>query len=292
VAMTANKRYEDVVRDQLVKLGWIEGRNLQFDYRPTEGDYSNLRSNVKELIQLRPDVIIAGNTLGVAAWLQETSTIPIVFTGLSDPVGSGFISSLAHPGGNVTGLIANEPSLTGKWLQLLKELAPQTVRAIAAFNPSTTAGKGSFFLPTFNESARAVGLEPLAAPIETSADIEPVLKRAASGPQAGIILLPSPFIFAFRAEIASAAIRNQLPTVGPYPETTVAGGLASYGTTIEEGYRAAVGYVDRILRGEKPADLPVQTPTKFELTINLKTARALRLEISPVLLGRADRVIE
>jgi putative ABC transport system substrate-binding protein len=188
--------------------------------------------------------------------------------------------------------LANEASLVGKSLQLLKELAPQTVRAIAVFNPATTPGQASPYVQSFNEAARAIGLEPIAAPIETSADIDAVFEKVTSGPQAGGVLLPSPFLFTHRAEIASAAIRNQLPVVGAYPDMVSAGGLASYGTNQELGYRVVAGYVDRILRGEKPADLPVQTPTSFELIINVNTARALGLEISPMLLNRADRVIE
>jgi putative tryptophan/tyrosine transport system substrate-binding protein len=279
-------------RDQLMNLGWIEGRNLRLDYRGAEGDLNKANIYAKELVNLKPDVILATTSTYVAALLQETSTIPIVFSGPSDPVGSGFVSSLRRPGGNVTGFLANEPSLTGKWLQLLRKLAPHTIRAIVAFNPPTTPGKGAFFLPSFYEGAREVGFEPVTAPIETFADIDPVLEKVRSGSQAGVVLLPSPFIFLHRADIAAAAIRNRLPLVGPYPETTLAGGLASYGTTLEIGFRAAAGNADRILRGEKPADLPVQTPTKFELSINLKTAKALGLEVSPALLARADEVIE
>jgi putative ABC transport system substrate-binding protein len=293
VAMIANRKVlVDTVRDELAQLGWIEGRNLRLDYRMTDGALSNAEGYAKELLQLKPDVIMAPSSATVSAWLQETRTTPIVFGGVSDPVGSGFVSSLARPGGNVTGFMIGEPSLAGKWLQLLRELAPQTVRAIAVVNPATTPLNGERFLLEFNEAARAIGLEPFAAPIAIPDDIEPTLEKVGSVPQSGIILIPSPFVASHAADIASAAIRRRLPVVGPYTDTTMAGALASYGAPQTRSLRAAAGYLDRILKGEKPADLPVQTLTKLDLSINLKTAKAIGLEVPSTLLARADEVIE
>jgi putative ABC transport system substrate-binding protein len=280
------------VQDQLAQLGWIVGHNLELDYRLTEGDQAQIGAYAVELVRHRPDAILAGSTAAVAALLRETRTIPVVFATVSDPVASGFVASLARPGGNATGFLTFEASMGGKWLQLLKELAPRVARVVAAYDPRTTAGGGSYFFGSFRDSAAILGLETLTAPVGSAKDIDAMLDGLADGPPTGLIVLPGPFAFAQRSLLASAALRRRLPVVHPYRDSAVAGGLASYGMDMLEEYRKAAIYIDRILRGETPAELPVQTPTRFELVINLKTAKAIGLEVPPTLLATADEVIE
>jgi putative ABC transport system substrate-binding protein len=278
------------VRDQLARLGWIEGRNLKLEYRLPLANSDQIISAVNELIALRPEVIVAGGTAAVADFQRVTNSIPIVFATVADPVGAGFVTSLAQPGGNITGFLSFESSITGKWIQLLKELSPQVTRAVAAYNPETTAA--SYFSGPFREFAHGLQLVPSTMEIHNSAEIEPAIERVAVESGGGAIFLPSPFVFDNRKAIASAAIKYGLPIISPFRESTVAGGLASYGSDQLGQYREAANYVDRILKGEKPADLPVQTPTKFDLVINLKTAKALGLTVPSTLLTRADEVIE
>ena len=280
------------VQEQLAQLGWIVGRNLQLDYRLTEGDPSKISTYATELVRERPDAILAGSTAAVAALLRETRTIPIVFATVSDPIASGFVTSLARPGGNATGFLTFEASMGGKWLQLLKELAPQITRAVAIYDPKTTARAGSYFFGSFQQGASTLAVEAATTPIRSAEEIDAIFEVLAEGKPTGLIVLPGPFVFAERSELAAAALRHRLPIVNPYRDSVLVGGLASYGMDMLDEYRKAAVYVDRILRGEAPSDLPVQTPTKFDLAINLKTAKALGLEMPPMLLARADEVIE
>ena len=280
------------VQQQLAQLGWTMGRNLQLDYRLTEGDQTKISRYATELVREGPDAILAGSTAAVTALLRETRTIPIVFATVSDPVASGFVTSLARPGGNATGFLTFEASMGGKWVQLLKELVPQITRAVAIYDPKTTAGAGSYFFGAFREGASRLAVEAVTTPIRSVEEIDAVFEALADGQPTGLIVLPGPFVFSQRSTLAAAAIRRRLPIINPYRDSALVGGLASYGMDMLDEYRKAAIYVDRILRGEAPADLPVQTPTKFELVINLKTGKALGLEIPPMLLARADKVIE
>jgi ABC-type uncharacterized transport system substrate-binding protein len=274
-------------------LGWIEGRNIQIDYRFATADVDRMRTFAKELVALQPDVLM-GHTTGVIAALQrETKTIPVVFVLVSDPVGSGFVESLARPGGNITGFINIEAPLSGKWIEILKEIVPRVTRAALMFNPAT-ASYIAFYQEPFETAARSSGIEPLTAPVQTAADIAHVFDSLGNRPDTGLVLAPDVFTNTkINLDlITSLAARTRLPTIYPYRYMVAAGGLISYGVDTTDLYRRAPAYVDRILKGAKPADLPVQLPTKFEMAVNLKTAKALGIEIPATLLGRADEVIE
>jgi putative ABC transport system substrate-binding protein len=277
----------------LTELGWIEGRNIQVDYRWAATDADLMRSFARELIDLKPDVIVGHSTPVVAALHRETSTIPIVFMNVSDPVGSQFITSLARPGGNITGFINLESSLGGKWIELLKEVAPGITRAGLLFNPQT-APQADYYRQPFEAAARSVGIEPFAAVVSSGVDIERVVASIAGGSSVGLAVMPD--IFSAEKQILDLIIslvsRHRVPTVFPYRYMAAAGGLISYGIDNSDLWRRTPSYVDRLLKGENPADLPVQLPTKFELAVNLKTAKALGLTIPPTLLARADEVIE
>jgi len=275
----------------LSELGWTDGRNLSLEQRWSGGDNNRLRSDARELASLRVDVVMAITTPAVAALKQEAPAIPVVFVAVSDPVGSGFIDSLPRPGGNITGFINLEGSLSGKWLELLKEIAPAVTHAGFIFNPEA-APFADYYLRAFEAAAPAAGVTPVAMPVHEAADIA----RAAAGLRGrgagGFIVMPDTFTTLHRAEIIAAAARERLPAVYPNGATARAGGLMGYGVDNVESVRSAAGYVDRILKGAKAADLPVQQPTKFELVINRKTARALGLDVPPTLLVRADEVVE
>jgi putative ABC transport system substrate-binding protein len=247
----------------------------------------------KELVALQPDVLL-GHTTGVIAALQrETKTIPIVFVIVSDPVGSGFVESLPRPGGNITGFINIEASLSGKWIEILKEIVPRVTRALLMFNPAT-ATYIAFYQQPFEAAARSSGIEPIAAPVSSAADIERVFDSLGHRPETGLVLPPDVFTTTKTnlELVTSLAARTRLPTIYPYRYMVAAGGLISYGIDTIDLYRRAPAYIDRILKGAKPADLPVQLPTKFEMAINLRTAKALGIDIPATLLGRADEVIE
>jgi putative ABC transport system substrate-binding protein len=280
-------------RAALGELGWIDGRNVQIDNRFAAADVDRMRIFAKELVALQPDVLL-GHTTGVVAALQrEAKTIPIVFVIVSDPVGSGFVESLPRPGGNITGFINIEASLSGKWIEMLKEIVPRITRAALMFNPAT-APYFAFYQEPFEVAARSNGIEPIAAPVHTAADVERVFDGLGNRPDTGLVLPPDVFTTtkANLELITSLAARTHLPTIYPYRYMVAAGGLISYGIDTIDLYRRAPAYVDRILKGAKPADLPVQLPTKFELAINLKAAKELGIDISATLLGRADEVIE
>jgi putative ABC transport system substrate-binding protein len=245
----------------------------------------------EELVALKPDVIIAQNTATTAAMLQQTRTIPIIFVVVTDPIGSGFVASLPHPGGNLTGFIDLEGSLGAKWPQLLKEIAPRVARVAFLFNPAM-APYAEYYLAPFNAAAASLAVEASAAPVHDASELESVIAAAARAGDGGLVVMPDAFTNVHRGEITSLALRYRLPAVYPYRSDVQLGGLLSYGNDPLDNYRRAATYADKILRGARPSELPVQTPVKFELIINLKTAKALGLEVPPTLIARADEVIE
>jgi putative tryptophan/tyrosine transport system substrate-binding protein len=273
----------------LQELGWTEGRNLQTEYRWAGAEPDRIQASAAELVALACEVIVARSTLVVEALLRETHSIPIVFTVVVDPVGSGFAASLARPGGNVTGFQNYEFTMTGKWLQILMEIAPQVRRVAFLYNP-ITAPPG--FLRSLNTVASSYSVQPIAAAVHDSGTIEAALAALAREPGGGLIVIPDIFNIANRALIIGLAAKGGLPAIYPSALHTKSGGLLSYGPDTPDLFRRAASYVDRILKGEKPAELPVQQPTKYELTINLKTAKALGIAIPPTLLAVADELIE
>jgi putative ABC transport system substrate-binding protein len=277
----------------LQDLGWIVGRNIAIDYRWAAADVGRMTTFAKELVALKPDLILAQTTPVVEALQRETKTIPIVFVVVSDPVGSGFVNSLPRPGGNITGFINVESSLSGKWIELLKEVVPHLSRAALLFNPET-ATFFNYFLQPFESAARASAIDPTTAPVHTPDDIERIFAELGARQDTGVVVLVDVFT-AKRSTldvIISAAARNRVPTIYPYRYMVAAGGLVSYGVDNTDLLRRAGDYVDRILKGAKPADLPVQLPTVFELAVNLKTAKSLGITIPGTVIARADEVIE
>jgi putative ABC transport system substrate-binding protein len=281
-----------VLEQGLQELGWSAGRNLQIDYRWTGGDATRMPILAKELADSSPDLIVARGTPVVLALLRQTRAIPIVFVSVSDPVGDRLVASLPRPGGNVTGFTNFEASMGGKWVEMLKELAPGVARAAFLFNPQTAPGGGTFFLGSFEAGARRLGVEPVVLRAGGAAEIEAALSALGEHAGSGLIVMPDVSMLAHRELITTLAARHRIPAVYPFRYYAALGGLMSYGTDITDLYHRAAPYLDRILKGEKPADLPVQAPTKFELVINLNSAKALRLAVPRTLLVRADEVIE
>jgi putative tryptophan/tyrosine transport system substrate-binding protein len=280
------------LREGLEKLGWTEGRNIRIDTRwTTTGDVESMQRFTKELVALQPDLTVTQSTPITATLLQVTRTIPIVFALVADPVGSGFVASFAKPGGNVTGFVTIEPTMAGKWLELLKEIAPRVARVAFLFNPAT-ATYFEYWLNPFKAAAVSFAVEAIPAPVRDSSELDTVIAEQARAPNGGLVVMPDTFTDTHRVEITSLAARYRLPAVYPYRQFTAVGGLLSYGDDLIDNFRRAPTYVDRILKGEKPSELPVQAPVKFDLVINLKTAKALGLEIPSSLLGIADEVIE
>jgi len=274
---------------ELQELGWSDGRNLRIDTRWATAD--DIRKHAAELVALAPDVLVAGTgTATVAPLLQATRTIPIVFAIVIDPVGAGFVASLAKPGGNATGFTVYEYSMSGKWLELLKEIAPNVTRVAVLRDPAIASGIGQFGAVQIVAPSLGVVLSPV--DVRDAGEIERAIAAFASGLNGGLIVTASPLAGVHRNLIATLAARHKLPAIYPARFYATAGGLISYGPDYPDQFRRAAGYVDRILKGEKPAELPVQTPTKYELVINLKTAKALGLAMPPAVLGRADEVIE
>jgi len=275
---------------ELKGFGWVEGENIRIDYRFAAGDPTLLKTYAAELVGMSPDAILTGSSAAVVALRQQTRTIPIVFTGVGDPVGQGFVQSLARPGGNITGFGANDPSLLGKWLQLLKEIAPRVTRVAVIFNPDTAP-----FAPLFNRAIEAaapsLGVTVTLAPVHDDAGIEEAIAAQAREPGSGVVSLPEPFTTSHRDAIIAAASRHNLPLIGTLQYAS-AGGLIAYWFNGIDLHAQAASYIDRILRGVSPADLPVQYPTKYSLIINLKTANALGLTVPPSMLDLADEVIE
>ena len=270
-------------------MGWVEGRNLSIDYRFAAGDPALFKSYANDLVRLSPDAILASTTPAASALREVTRTIPTVFVLVPDPVGLGFVQSFPRPGGNMTGFISYDAPLIGKWVQLLKELAPGITGAAAIFNPDT-AYPPSFIVREI-EAASSVGVAATLAPVRNSEDIEAVVAAQAREPGRGLMIMPASFNVTHRDVIIGAATRHRLPFIG-FDAFTTASGLMTYFADAVDLHVQATAYVDRILKGEKPADLPVQAPTKYKLWINLKTAKALGLDVPPSLLARADEVIE
>jgi putative ABC transport system substrate-binding protein len=276
----------------LQQLGWTAGRNIRLDYRWAAPFDAESRQRVaKELVALQPELILAQNTVSTASILQETRSIPTIFANVVDPIGSGFVATLARPGGNVTGFTLVESSIVGKWLELLKEIAPRVNRVAFLFQPAA-APYAQYYLDVFKAAAPSLGIAAIAAPINKTSEIEPVIAKQAHDRNGGLILMPDTFLLVHRAEITSLAGRYALPALYPYSDYTKVGGLVSYGYDLLDNYRRAAIYVDRILRGAKPSELPVQLPVKVLLTFNLKTAKALGLTVPLTLQASADEVIE
>jgi ABC-type uncharacterized transport system substrate-binding protein len=274
----------------LQQLGWTVGQNISIDYRWGGGNADNLRKHAAELVALTPDVIMANSSAAVSRMLDATRSIPIVFTTVADPVGAGYIESLSHPGGNITGFINFEYSIGGKWLELLKELAPHVARVAVLRESAVAAGPGQF--GAIQAAAASLGVELRPIDVRDAGEIERAITAFAREPNGGLIVTGSPAASIHRKLIFALAAQHRLPAVYNTRFYVVDGGLISYGPDFVDQYRGAARYVDRILKGEKPADLPVQAPTKYEMVINLKTAEALGLQVPPTLLTRADEVIE
>jgi putative tryptophan/tyrosine transport system substrate-binding protein len=278
-------------RGGLERLGWTEGHNLRIDTRWSGGDVLRMRSHATELIHSKPDVILANGSPVVTALLPETRTIPIVFAAVIDPLGQGFVASLGHPGGNITGFTHMEFAVLGKMSELLREMAPNIVRATAMFNP-TTGPYVPGYLHSLVSSSPSLGIELTAEPVRDLREIEATLVKLARDPGSGLIVPPDSFTIAHHKLIIMLAEQNRLPAIYAYRSFVGEGGLMSYGPDPDDIFRRAASYVDRILRGELPSDLPVQQPTKFEFGINLKAANAIGIKVPAQLLALADEVIE
>jgi putative ABC transport system substrate-binding protein len=274
----------------LAGLGWTDGRNVRMDLRWGGGETDRIRAFAQELVGLRPDIILAGTTPATVALQRETRTIPIVFAGVADPVASGIVPGLNQPGGNITGFALYEATLGGKWLELLSEIAPGLKRAAIMFNPDTSPP--SAYMPSFETAARSLKVVPTSAAVHSDAEIETAIMALGREPGGGLVVMPDTFMAVHRAAIIWAAARNNVPAVYGLSEVARDGGLLSYGVDTGDTYRRAASYVDRILRGAKAAELPVQMPTKFEMVVNLKTAKALGLNIPATVYALATEVIE
>jgi len=277
----------------LAELGWIDGRNLRMEVRWGRGDIDRIRTFAKELVALQPDVILAHGTPVTAALHLETRTIPIVFVTVSDPVGDGFVAGLPHPGGNITGFLTSESAITAKMFELLTEIAPGLKRVAILFNPDTAPGGGTYYFREFEPAVRLNNVEPIAAHARSDAEIEAVVTSLGGEPGGGLVVMPDYFMLNHIGPITLLAARNNLPAIYPWRSVvTTDGPLFSYGPDLRDIVRRGAPYIDRILRGEKPADLPVQVPVKFEMAVNVKTAKALGLTVPPSIRLRADEVIE
>jgi putative ABC transport system substrate-binding protein len=275
----------------LSQLSWVEGRNLRIDYRWGRGDVGRSRAFAKELVELSPDVLVAYATPSVVALRQETRSIPVVFASVTDPVGQGLVASLARPGGNITGFAVFEFSLGTKWMEALKQIAPGLRRVTTIFNP-TTAPYYPLYLGAIQKAAAAFGVEPLVVEVHDEGEIERAISTLAREPNGGLIAMPDSFNMTHRRTIIALADQYRLPAMYYFPFFATDGGLISYGPDEIDMFRRAAAYVDRILKGANAGDLPVQQPTSFRLVINLKTAKALGIDVPPQLLARADEVIE
>jgi len=277
-------------RQELARLGWIEGRNVLIDHRWANGDPVRAQIHAKELVALLPDVFLVQASMAMRALLEVTYAIPTIFVSVSDPA---FVENLARPSGNATGFTNFESSMGGKWLEVLKEMAPRTGQATAIYNPMTSPhiAAGRYLLP-LEDAAGRLFIRMTNSPVHNSTEVEQVIARVADVGDGGLVVLPDPFTSNYANLIISGTAKYRLPAIYPYASMVRSGGLVSYGIDLKEQYLGAAGYVDRILRGATIADLPVQAPTKFHLAVNLKTAKALGLEVPPTLLARADEVIE
>jgi putative tryptophan/tyrosine transport system substrate-binding protein len=283
--------WDAAFRKRLIELQWIDGRNLHIDYRWGAGSVDRMHLLAKELVGLNPDVLVSISTPATAALQAETRTIPIVFAWVSDPVGSGFVSSLAHPGGNITGFLNIEASVVGKWLTLLREIAPQVSRIGFLYNPQT-APFARYYLDTFRAASATLAREAIDGPVHSTEEVEAFMTKLGGEAGAGLFVMSDTSMMVYRKTIYSLAERYRLPTIYPYRVFAAEGGLMSYGVDVADLLRGAASYIDRILRGEKPNELAVQQPTRFELVINVKTAKALGLTIPTSMLVAAEEVIE
>jgi putative tryptophan/tyrosine transport system substrate-binding protein len=279
------------IEKPLQELGWVLGRNIELLYRWGAGETDLTGAYAKELIEIKPDLIFAHTNTGMAALHRERSTIPIIFAMVSDPVGMGYVDNMARPGRNVSGFTPFEPSLGGKWLSLLKELAPNIEHIGLCFNPET-GNNAAPFKWSVEAAAPALGIKSIVAPSGHSGDIDRMISVQSRIPNAGLIFLPDAFTSAQRERLVALVAQHGMPATYPLRIFSAVGGLVSYGVDVNQVFRQAMVYVDRVLRGTSPGDLPVQAPTRFELVLNLKTAKALGLEIPPTILARADEVIE
>jgi putative ABC transport system substrate-binding protein len=279
-------------REAFEQLGWKDGRNVAIVYRFGVGDIDRVRGYARELVGLNPDLIVCETTPTLKAVADQTGTIPIVFVSVTDPVSNGFVAELARPGGNITGFTNFEATMGGKWVELLKKIAPASARAGVLFNPDTAPGGGSFFLKSVAASAPALQVEVLPLPVRSDDEIGRAVAGLGRAPAGGLIVMLDVFTAVHRPAIIAQAAVSRVPAVFPWRFGATDGGLASYGVDVVDLHRRAAAYVDRILKGASPANLPVQQPTKFELVINLKTAKALGIEVSPTLLATADEIIE
>jgi ABC-type uncharacterized transport system substrate-binding protein len=282
------KTFETALQEE----GWAVGRNVKIDYRFTAGDAQRTHALAKELVDAKPDVIVGHSTPVVREVLKATQTIPVVFVSVADPVGSGFAKSIPRPGGNATGFTVLDSGITGKMLTILKQIAPDLGTAALMFNPETVAMGGLFYSNSFEEAAPAFGTRPITKEVRAPADIEKAMADVAQQPKAGLIVMPDNFTTVHRDLIISLAARWKIPAIYPYRYFAEAGGLMSYGVDVTDLFRRAPEYVGRILRGAQPGELPIQAPTKFELVINLKTAKALGLQVPKILLAGAEALIE
>jgi len=286
------KRWLSGFTEALAQLGWADGRNLRIDFRWAGGIVDRARFLATELVALQPDVILSTSTFTTAALQRETRTVPIIFVLVADPVGEGFVAGLPRPGGNITGFAYAEAEMAGKWLQLLTEIAPGVKRAAVMFNPDVAPGGGSYYPPFFEAAARSLKVAPITAPVHGDAEIETVIAALGREPGGGFVVLADPFMEVRRALVISLTARYNVPAVYMNSSWVRVGGLLSYAPDPADLFRRAAPYVDRILRGAKPADLPVQLPVKFEMALNAKTAKALGLTVPPSILLRAEEVIE
>jgi ABC-type uncharacterized transport system substrate-binding protein len=282
----------NALREGLQAFGWRERTNIQIDWRFAAGDLSLMQRYTSELVNLKPTVILAENTPVTAAVLRKTHEIPIVFVAVGDPVGSGFVASLARPGGNATGFTNYDSSLSGKWVAFLKEVSPQTHKVALLFNPSTAPTAGEYFLPSFQDAARSLGMEAIPSPVHNPEEIESALAAISKGSAGGLVVMPDTFTTVNRNQIIKSVTQNRTPAIYPYRYFVADGGMLSYGVNSPDILRRSAEYISRIIKGEKPADLPVQVPVKFELFINRRAFQALGLTIPQTLLATADEVIE
>jgi len=279
-------------RDRMRDAGWDEGRNLQVDYRWSDGDPAKAQEHAKDLVSLQPDLLIGHTDSAVAALRAETQEIPIVFVTVTDPVGRGFVGSLSRPGGNATGFSDDYPALGGKWLEMLKSVAPHVEWVAVLYDPKTAPRTEALYLPSLQKAAESLKVQTVVSLVQSDDDVRDVINRAGRQRASGLIVVEDSFFTSRTPLIAPFVARHRVPTIHPYSYYPSGGGLVSYGIDPAESFRLAPGYVDRIFNGEKPQDLPVQLPLKFELSINLKVAKELGLAVPATLLSTADKVIE
>jgi putative tryptophan/tyrosine transport system substrate-binding protein len=282
----------DALREGLQELGWTDGRNVRIDFHWDVSDPGRAQLIAKDVVAVQPDLILTHAVSATTAVFQLTKKIPIVFVNVADPVALGLVSSYALPGGNVTGFSNFESTMGGKWVEVLKDIDPRIRRVAILFNPESAAGHGKLYLPSFNAAAAALGVEPIEAPVHDPAEIEKAIDALARQPDGGLIAMADIFTNLNRKLIIRLAANNRLPFIGPFRSFTDDGGLVSYGISAIDIFHRAASYVDRILKGANPADLPVQAPTKFEMVINLKTAKTLGLTVPQIMQMTADEVIE